>query len=255
MKSERVTKRNYQNNNKVHYPINSYHYNRLYNDVEDIDNYRNRIENTRSTPPKNPYKGMTYLDDGTNTITKRKGYKRYNGDQWEDFDMVLWDDLRFPFTRDKQGQNALPDFDFTELGLLFPQNKPSEIVYLIAQFPHSMKLNSDISPHVHFIQSGQTGPTFKMDYRWYDIGDTVSSTFTTIATNSLVFEYTSGDLMQIATFPDIDGSNVDTISSFMDIKIYRDDNDVEGDILVKEFDIHYQIDTNGSQTEYEKYGL
>jgi len=49
---------------------------------------------------------------------------------------IVWDDLRFPLTRDKQGQSDKPDFDFAGLGLLFPQNNNTEIVYLIAQFPH-----------------------------------------------------------------------------------------------------------------------
>lgn len=45
---------------------------------------------------------------------------------------------------------------------------------------------------------------------------------------------------------------IDTVSSVMDIKIYRDDDIVTGDVLVKEFDIHYEINTPGSREEFTK---
>jgi hypothetical protein len=38
----------------------------------------------------------------------------------------------------------------------------------------------------------------------------------------------------------------------LDIKLYRDDNVVTGDVLLKEFDIHYQIDGLGSVQEFVK---
>jgi len=41
-------------------------------------------------------------------------------------------------------------------------------------------------------------------------------------------------------------------STIIDFKIYRDDNVVTGDVLLKEFDIHYQIDAHGSRQEYIK---
>ena len=62
-----------------------------------------------------------------------------------------------------------------------------------------------------------------------------------------------GSILQIVSFPDISASGIDTVSSVLDIKLYRDDNIVTGDILVKEFDIHFQIDSLGSDLEYTKY--
>ena len=164
-----------------------------------------------------------------------------------------WDDLRFPFTRDKQGQTSLPDFDFTNLGLLMPQNDATEIVYLIAQFPHNKAENSVLRPHIHFIQSESNIPTFKMEYRWYNNGELVPSGWTTLSTDDgeAAFTYTSGDMLQIISFPTI-SENGESVSSIMDIKIYRDDNLVTGDVLTKEFDIHYIIDTMGSKTEFQK---
>lgn len=165
---------------------------------------------------------------------------------------IMYNDLKFPFTRDKQGQLSKPDFDFTNIGLLFPQNDATEIAYMVGQFSHARKNGSDIYPHVHFLQDGVTTPIFKIDYRWYKQGDDPTGGFTTLTASSFVFTYTSGSIMQVAVFPTIDGSNIDDISSMIEIKFYRDDNVVSGDVLTKEFDIHYEIDSLGSGQKFIK---
>ena len=166
---------------------------------------------------------------------------------------IVWDDLRFPAIQLKLGATTKPDFDYTNLGLLFPQNDASEIIYIIAQIPHEWKLGTNLRPHIHFIQSAALQPVFKMDYRWYKNGSDPTGVFTTITANSFAFSYPgSGSILQIVSFPEIDGSNIDTVSSILDIRIYRDDNVVSGDVLVKEFDIHYQIDALGSRQEFVK---
>ena len=169
--------------------------------------------------------------------------------------VITWDDLTVPFTQGKQGSNLKPDFDFTNIGLLFPNNNASEIVYIILQFPHNRQSQSNIRPHIHFIQSSASQPVFKMDYKWYNNGEPVPSEFTTLTASTFGFPYTSGSILQIATFPEINGNKLNGLSSMMDIKVYRDDAVVTGDVLVKEFDIHYQIDGNGSNYEYQKINV
>lgn len=44
-----------------------------------------------------------------------------------------WTDESFPATRQRQGATQKPDFDYTNMGLLFPQNDTDEIVYIIDQ--------------------------------------------------------------------------------------------------------------------------
>jgi len=166
---------------------------------------------------------------------------------------TVWDDLRFPTTSTKIGTNLKPDFDQTNIGLLFPENDQAEVIYMNVQFPHKRKNGSNISPHIHYIQDGLTAATFVMEYRWYKNGGPVPATWTTIESTGGVFPYVSGTLLQIVSFPDIDGSALDTVSSMMDIKLYRKTGDgVAGDVLVKEFDIHYQIDSAGSKDEFTK---
>lgn len=170
-------------------------------------------------------------------------------------DATVWTDMRFPLTQDKQGANLKPDFDETNCGLLFPQNDTTEIIYAICQFDHSKKLDSNIYPHIHFIQAETNLPTFKLMYRWYDNSGN-PGTFQTISTDDgdgAIFTYDdSGGMLQILPFPKITGLVGEHVSSNIDLKLYRDDNLVTGDVLSKFFDIHYEKDTEGSRQEYSK---
>lgn len=166
-----------------------------------------------------------------------------------------WDDLRFPVTQTRLGSNAKPDFDYTNIGLLFPQNDADEKIYVIAQLPHEWQQSTGLRPHIHYVQDEADVPVFKMAYRWYENGADPTGSFTTISTadgDGPAFTYTSGSILQILPFPEIDGSGIDSVSSILDIVIYREDNVVSGDCLVKEFDIHYEIDSFGSQQEFTK---
>lgn len=164
---------------------------------------------------------------------------------------TCFNDMLFPFTQSKQGANLKPDFDYTNIGLLFPQNDATEIVYITAQLPHSYKLGSDIHPHVHWQQSAATAVTWKMDYKWFNNGAAVPANYTTISTNTGVFSYSSGNLSQISSFPVISGTGKG-LSSILLIKLYRDDNVTTGDVLGFQFDIHFEIDTIGSREELTK---
>lgn len=164
-----------------------------------------------------------------------------------------WKDDKYVLTRAAQGNTDKPDYDYTNLGLLFPKNDTSEIGYIIAQLNHDWKIGTDIWPHIHFIQDADVAYTFKIDYRWYDQGEAVPGSFTTLTIDQLEFTYVSGSILQTA-YPAtaIDGSGISGISSFLDIKIYRADNVGSADLLTKEFDIHYEIDAFGSATQDAK---
>ena len=165
------------------------------------------------------------------------------------------DDLRIPLTQTAQGAMGKPDYDYTNLGLLFPQNDATEIAYSVTQMSHRKLLDSDIEPHIHYIQSSSDEPVFKMDYRWYNNGEAVPGSWTTISTadgDQAKFTYTSGSILQIAEFPSISPPTNEGPSSNVDIRLYRDDNVVSGDVLGKYVDFHFQTDKPaGSRDEYE----
>lgn len=162
-----------------------------------------------------------------------------------------WDDLQFELTPTRVGANNKPDFDYTNIGLLFPRNDPSEIVYITVQFPHTWKEGTDIHPHVHCRQSFNQQAVFKMAYIWYNLGDPIPTSWTTLIMNTPSFAYTSGNIAQIISGATISGAGK-KISSILKLKLYRDDNVYTGDMLVDQFDIHIQIDATGSTTEFAK---
>ena len=173
---------------------------------------------------------------------------------------TVWNDIKAPFTTTRRGATSKPDFDYTNLGLLFPQNDDAEITYAVMQFGHDRKNGSNISPHIHWLQMNTNAVVWKCAYKWFDNGDTVPANFTTLTsatatTNQL--PYTSGSMLQISEFPTIDGSSITGVSSILLVKVWRDDN-VDagaggGDALAWEWDAHYEIDTpSGSHSEYSK---
>jgi hypothetical protein len=165
---------------------------------------------------------------------------------------VVWDDLVFDLTTTRRGASSKPDFDATECGLLFPQNDPAEIVYVNVQMPHRWLEGRTVYPHVHWHQSSADLPVWKLDYRWIALGEAVGSWTTGYTMNYQVFEYTSGTLSQISTnLVGIDGTGKG-ISSILQIKLYRDDNVLAGDALAVSFDLHHEIDSMGSETEFYK---
>ena len=199
--------------------------------------------------------GPLYLGNYPNNYTEFEadGTLEANGDA------TTYDDWAVSASLAIQGQSSEPDYDFTNLGLLFPNNDTGEIAYIVSQMQHRKQMDSPIYYHVHYIQSAAAQPTFKLDYKFYNNGAAVPGSWTTISTGSGtgaskgIFTYPgSGSIMQIATFPAITPPTSETVSANIDVKFYRDDNDIEADVLVKYIDFHYVIDTQGSREEFSK---
>ena len=180
-------------------------------------------------------------------------------------DGTSWGDMVTPLTRTQQGANNKPDFDTGRIGLLFPGGgDTSEKVYLTFQFQHNKKMNTFISPHVHYVQGVTGTPIFEYYYKWYSPGAIIPhtgtwSTGTTAAGSRAVFSYgtgtaASGTIMQIAEFPDVPypAGLTEGVSSHFDMILWRNDSVVSGDVLVKSVDLHYEIDAFGSDDEYTK---
>lgn len=163
-----------------------------------------------------------------------------------------WEDLRFSASSAKQGQSDKPAFDFTNIGLTFPANDETHIMYINAQMPHAWRQTA-ISSHVHFAQTTDKTPIFALAYRWYSIGTPCTANFTIITTNVLAMPYTGGTIHQLADFPDINPPSNPNLSSMLDIKVYRKTGDgAAANVLLKEFDIHYEVDQPGSRLEFTK---
>jgi hypothetical protein len=163
-----------------------------------------------------------------------------------------FNDIVFELTPSRIGSNDKPDYDYTNVGLLFPQNNVNEIAYFTIQLPHSWKVGTTIYPHIHIQQAADQQATFRMEYKWYDIGDAIPASWSTYDLDTYAIEYTSGTISNIILGADgIDGAG-QTISSILKIKLFRTDNVYTGDMLADQFDIHIEIDGFGSQEEYIK---
>lgn len=198
-----------------------------------------------------PEKVFDFNYNITNYVAKETGKSLVSDTLISSLSIPRWDDLFFPLTNAKLGANLKPDYDYTNNGLLFPQNDTSEYVWITVQLPHRWLVGSTIEPHLHYIQNANTQPVFRMEYKWTNIGDAVSGSLTTLDLNTNNLPYTSGSIHQILNGASISGVGK-TISSILDIKLYRIDNVYVGDLLAKQFDIHIQVDGFGSQEEYIK---
>jgi hypothetical protein len=165
---------------------------------------------------------------------------------------TAWDDLLMPLVTGKQGQTDKPAWDATNLGYLFPRNDPTQIIYLNCQIPHRYKVGSTVFPHLHIEQSVNAVPVFKIDYKWTAIGEAVPAGWTTYTMDTLVKPYTSGTIHNIVNGAAGIAGTGKGISSILQMKLYRDDNVYTGTCLATSFDIHIEIDSFGSDTEYQK---
>jgi hypothetical protein len=189
------------------------------------------------------------IGDSSNYVSiDSSGTLRLNGEA------TVWDDLRNPVTTTKLGSNSLPHFDETNVGYLFPKNDAAEILYGVCQFPHSYKLGSRVYPHVHWVQGMSSKANYYIDYKWINLVGSTTGSFTTYAMLSTEYAWASNTTFhQLSTnTAGILGTGITSVSSIFLFKLYRNDNDYAGDALTYEFDIHYEMDSLGSNTEYSK---
>ena len=177
--------------------------------------------------------------------------RTFDGTVLLDGEATAWDDLLMPLQSGKQGVLNKPDFDAVEGVYLFPQADATEIIYFNVQLPHRWKVGSVVYPHLHWHQAADQAPVFKVDYRWTDIGGTVGA-WQTYVMDQLVKTYTGGTIHQISNGTGGISGDGFGISSILQCKLYRDDNVYTGDVGATSFDVHIEIDSFGSNTEYAK---
>lgn len=167
----------------------------------------------------------------------------------------VWEDLRFPATQLKVNPaTSKPVFDYTNIGYLYDADS-TETLFLIAQIPHAWKEGSGIRPHIHWQPSStNTGNVvWQLEYKWTNVNDTEASEWTaltvTTASSGVVGKH------QVVSFAEIDGTDK-KVSSILVLKLSRIGGNASdtytGDALLREFDIHYLVDSKGSLMEFIK---
>lgn len=158
------------------------------------------------------------------------------------------DDLMFPMTSISRSGITAPTFDVTNICLQFPKGDTTKAVFIVVQFPHDRQVDSAITPHIHVRLTRAGQPVMKMDYKWYNrAGAVIPANYTTYSMNTNTSTWTTGTISDIlyASAGAISGTGM-TASSILIMKLYRDDNVYDGDLLVDQFDIHYIRDKFGA---------
>lgn len=136
--------------------------------------------------------------------------------------------------------------------------------YMIAsiQINHDRKLQTNISPHIHWWQTSAVVPNFAIQYRWQRLGQLKETSWTALKCTTLVFTWTSGTLHQITYTNDIVSPANDNISDILEFRIIRDTTNglglsfaadpLDATVSVMSFDLHIECDTDGSRTRTSK---
>ena len=171
-----------------------------------------------------------------------------------------FEDLRFPATViNPPGQVADPDWDIVNGGWLFAASG-TELIYVIAQMPHSWKEGSPIEPHVHWQKttSAAGNVLWRLEYKWAPINAVMDPAFTTIDVSEVVsdvMDTDTDDKHLISSFGYIDatGKKISDVLVMRVSRIGGDADDTYGaDARLLEFDIHHQINSRGSTFQYVK---
>lgn len=187
-------------------------------------------------------------------------------------DATSWDDLRVPLVATNRLGSQDPQFTKMKdngsgsqgvFAYSFSPTSEQEL-YFMVQLPHSYKLGSDLYPHIHWIPSADGAEGKKVSWglecSHAEIGDIFGDT-TIISGN----EIHDGDTALVAnkhyltSLGTIDGSSIDSVSKMFVCRIFRDatgalkTDDYPAAAFGLEFDIHYEVDTFGSQELYTKY--
>lgn len=190
-----------------------------------------------------------------------------------DGNATVWDDLMvYPDATTKSGSYSPTWTRFAQNGgsqgvflWMFDPSIEQELYFTI-QIPHSYKLGTSIYPHVHWttISGTPTGTnvTWGLEYTMIKIGGTFNSTTTLITSNTVIppIGTPTGTRQHIITpFGAISGGTAPNdidVSTVLVCRLYRmvgDSNDTfSNSVGLLGFDIHYEKDTEGSRTQYQK---
>jgi hypothetical protein len=138
----------------------------------------------------------------------------------------------------------------------------ADFVAMSIQLNHERKLASNIFPHLHWFQDSNKVPNWILEHRWHKLGGTKTTVWTSSRYVGNVVTYTSNTIHQVTTFPTITPPANDSLSDIVQFRLSRDSNNSlnlytqsdpqTGTVQTINFDIHYEIDSDGSSNEYTK---
>jgi hypothetical protein len=174
-----------------------------------------------------------------------------------------WDDLRFPVTSVNNLSGQQPGLE-AATGMLLFDAAGTETVLGLAQMPHSWREGSAIIPHVHWSKttSASGNVLWRVEYELVNNGEVAALDYGTgtLDTSTVVGGTPDTDTANktlISSFGEVDmtGYPISTLIFWKVSRIGGDSADTYGaDARLFEFDIHYQLDSLGSQESFRKQG-
>lgn len=175
---------------------------------------------------------------------------------------TVWDDLRVKLDKGKDAArftflegNSGPQIWF------FRDNNGLETMSFSIQIPHTWKEGTTIYPHIHWTpKSDGTGDVkWNLDYTWVNYNSVTPEVFPEEVTTSGIatgpFVARSHLITGLTGGAGIDGTEK-KISSILICTIWRNSSDSEDtyddDAGSLSLDFHFEIDTQGSRSEYIK---
>jgi hypothetical protein len=138
----------------------------------------------------------------------------------------------------------------------------TDYLFLNVQLNHDKDLAASIYPHIHFFQESNAVPNFLLQYRWQVNGGSKVTSWTNLKCNTLAVAWGSGTRNNIAYSSPITVPAGTTLSDIVQFRICRDTANVStlfagadpysGTVGITAFDVHFMINSFGSDTEYTK---
>jgi len=138
----------------------------------------------------------------------------------------------------------------------------SDYLWANFQFNHDRKLGAPVFPHIHWFQTENTTPNFLVLYRWQLNGKAKTTAWSLHKMTTSAFTYVSGTLNQISYGTGLTPPSDDNVSTLLQVRITRDKTNASGaftgsdtytaSAATTSFDIHIELDSVGSRTEYSK---
>ncbi len=169
-----------------------------------------------------------------------------------------WDDMRVSLASAKIPAANFPDWvkikddGAGSVGIYGYAFADGEYAFLTTQISHRYKEGTLVYPHIHFMTTTNVSPAdnfgIGLEYAWMNVGDTLSAT--TLVTQVVSTGVNSSYKEQKVNIPPagIDGTGKKISSMFL-CRLYRYAASVDnyaGDVIITDFDLHYQTDGLGS---------
>lgn len=160
---------------------------------------------------------------------------------------------------------ATVDFDYN--AVYHATASLADMLYKNVQLNHDRNLAIELRPHIHWFQAKDYSPNFLFQYRWQINSGLKVTAWTFLKCNNLAFPYTPGTTIhQISYSAGISVPPGTTLSDIVQFRIYRDTGNASlqftgncpyntggnASCPVMSFDVHLQIDSNGSTQELVK---